>query len=95
MRSQTIRESVLGPEHPDVATSLNGMATLYESQVSAFRAFAERLYGNPLTFCRSVKYPSFLEHWPRGFPPQLSDSLFQYDSTQAMASLRINSIARR
>ncbi|CAM9971540.1 unnamed protein product [Ectocarpus sp. 8 AP-2014] len=32
-RSQAIQEKVLGPEHPDVATSLNNRASLLESQV--------------------------------------------------------------
>ncbi|CAM9762259.1 unnamed protein product [Ectocarpus sp. 8 AP-2014] len=32
-RSQAIQEKVLGPEHPDVATSLNNRAWLLESQV--------------------------------------------------------------
>ena len=32
-RSQTIRESVLGPEHPDVGNSLKNRAKLFESQV--------------------------------------------------------------
>lgn len=33
-RSHAIREKVLGPEHPDVAESLNSRAVLLEKQVS-------------------------------------------------------------
>lgn len=32
-RSQAIREKTLGPDHPDVATVLNGRATLLMKQV--------------------------------------------------------------
>lgn len=32
-RSLAVREKVLGPEHPDVAFSLNGLAALLDSQV--------------------------------------------------------------
>ena len=38
-RSQAIREKVLGPEHPDVAQSLNNRAELLKSQVRAKRCF--------------------------------------------------------
>ena len=34
-RSQAIREKALGPEHPDVAQSLNNRAFLLKSQVRA------------------------------------------------------------
>lgn len=34
-RSQTIREKVLGLDHPDVAQSLNNRAALLQSQVTA------------------------------------------------------------
>ena len=36
-RSQAIREKVLGPEHPDVATSLHDRAGLLKAQVRAAR----------------------------------------------------------
>lgn len=36
-RSQAIREKILGPEHPDVATSLNNRAILLQRQVRAER----------------------------------------------------------
>lgn len=36
-RSQAIREKVLGPEHPEVATALNNRANLLETQVRAMR----------------------------------------------------------
>ena len=36
-RSQAIWEEVLGPEHPDVATSLHNRAGLLEAQVRAAR----------------------------------------------------------
>ncbi|CAN0557844.1 unnamed protein product, partial [Ectocarpus sp. 12 AP-2014] len=42
-QSQAIREKVLGPEHPDVAQSLNNRAVLLESQGKF--AEAEPLYG--------------------------------------------------
>ncbi|CAB1113194.1 unnamed protein product [Ectocarpus sp. CCAP 1310/34] len=45
-RSQTIREKVLGPEHPDVAQSLNNRAGLLEAQVRAKRCFQMLLEGN-------------------------------------------------
>ena len=32
VRSLAIREKVLGPEHPDVATSLNNLAELFSAQ---------------------------------------------------------------
>ena len=42
-RSQAIREKVLGPEHPGVATTLNDQAVLLESQVRARRCFESLL----------------------------------------------------
>ena len=46
-RSLVIKEKVLGPDHPDVAVSLNGLAELYRMQGAAnvrlrSRIFAER-----------------------------------------------------
>ena len=38
-RSQAIQEKALGPEHPDVAQSLNNRAGLLESQVRAVTNF--------------------------------------------------------
>ena len=32
LQALQIREQLLGPEHPDVATSLNGLANLYRNQ---------------------------------------------------------------
>ena len=40
-RSQAIDEKVLGPEHPDVAQSLNNRAVLLQNQVRAVRIFWE------------------------------------------------------
>ena len=40
-RSQAIREKVLGPEHPDVAQSLNNRALLLKAQVRAETKFWE------------------------------------------------------
>ena len=40
-RSQAIRETVLGREHPDVAQSLNTRAGLLSAQVRAVRMFQE------------------------------------------------------
>lgn len=34
-RSQAIRENALGPDHPDVASSLDGLAGLFSDQVKA------------------------------------------------------------
>lgn len=42
-RSQAIRENVLGPEHPEVATSLNNRANLLAKQVGAVREHALKL----------------------------------------------------
>ena len=44
-RSQAIREKVLGPEHPDVAQSLNNRAALLQAQVRAVRKIQEFSYG--------------------------------------------------
>ena len=38
-RSQAIRERILGPEHPDVAQSLNNRAGLLYQQVRAVTIF--------------------------------------------------------
>jgi CHAT domain-containing protein/Tfp pilus assembly protein PilF len=46
-RSLAIREKVLGPEHPDVATSLNNLALLYSDRGNY--AEAEPLYQRSLT----------------------------------------------
>jgi Tfp pilus assembly protein PilF len=45
-RSLAIREKALGPNHPDVATSLNNMGLLYERQGQY--AEAEPLYKRAL-----------------------------------------------
>ncbi|CAN0522243.1 unnamed protein product, partial [Scytosiphon promiscuus] len=53
-RSQAIKEKVLGPEHPSVATTLNDRAVLLESQGrreeveprnERYLAFVEKVYG--------------------------------------------------
>lgn len=36
LRSLAIRESVRGPDHPDVATSLNNLASLLHRQVRVY-----------------------------------------------------------
>ena len=36
-RCQAIREKALGPEHPDVAVTLNNRGALYQAQVRADR----------------------------------------------------------
>lgn len=41
-RTQAIREKLLGPEHPDVATTLNDLAGLLERQVRATRCSFSR-----------------------------------------------------
>ena len=40
-RSLAIREKALGPDHPDVAQSLNNRAVLLEAQVRVVRIFQE------------------------------------------------------
>ncbi|CAN0431038.1 unnamed protein product, partial [Ectocarpus sp. 13 AM-2016] len=42
-RSQAIREKVLGPEHPDVATTLNNRALLFGRQVRTERCFQKTI----------------------------------------------------
>ena len=54
-RSLTIREKVLGPEHPDVATSLNNLAALYDAQGKYEEA--EPLYQRSLTIREKVLGP--------------------------------------
>ena len=44
-RSLAIREKALGPDHPDVAVSLNNRAGLLSAQVRAARVFSEYSYG--------------------------------------------------
>ena len=36
-RSLQIREKVLGPNHPETATSMNNLSALYESRAMYFR----------------------------------------------------------
>jgi tetratricopeptide (TPR) repeat protein len=62
-RSLAIREKALGPNHPDVATSLNNMGLLYERQGQY--AEAEPLHKrallqtNPCRFCyRALQKPN-------------------------------------
>ncbi|CAN0326101.1 unnamed protein product, partial [Ectocarpus sp. 8 AP-2014] len=49
-RSLAIRENSLGPEHPDVATSLKNLAVLLHNQVRAFNT-AEPLYAR----CQAIQ----------------------------------------
>ena len=57
-RSLTIREKVLGPDHPDVAVSLNSLAQLYHAE--GHYADAEPLYK------RSLQY--WKRHWASIIP---------------------------
>ena len=66
-RSLAIREKVLGPEHPDVAASLSGLALLYQAQGNY--AEAEPLYRRSLTIYEKVLGP---EH------PDVATSLANY-----------------
>ena len=50
-----IREKALGPEHPDVATSLNNLAVLYRAQGQY--AEAEPLYQRALAIRKRVLGP--------------------------------------
>jgi tetratricopeptide (TPR) repeat protein len=50
-RSLAIREKALGPEHPDVAQSLNNLAALYKAQgqyakAEAMKARAKAILGH-------------------------------------------------
>jgi tetratricopeptide (TPR) repeat protein len=54
-RALTISERVLGPEHPDVATSLNGLALLYRAK--GRYAEAEPLYQRALAIFEKVLGP--------------------------------------
>ncbi len=58
-RALAIREKVLGPEHPDTATSLNNLAALLE-QLSDF-AGARSLYERALAICEKVLGPKHLK----------------------------------
>ncbi|MFM7787551.1 MAG: tetratricopeptide repeat protein, partial [Microcystis panniformis] len=49
LRSLAITEKQLGKEHPDVATSLNNLASLYHSQGKY--AEAESLYQRAIAIC--------------------------------------------
>jgi tetratricopeptide (TPR) repeat protein len=51
-RALAIREKALGPEHPDVATSLNHLAWLYHNQGQY--AKAEPLYERTLAICEKA-----------------------------------------
>ena len=57
-----LREEALGPEHPDVAQSLNNLAVLYTTQ--AQYAKAEPLYQRALPSVRRPSAPS-IPTWPR------------------------------
>ena len=52
----TIRETMLGPTHPDVATSLNNLAELYRAQGRYTEA--EPYYQRALTICETVLGPT-------------------------------------
>ena len=49
-RSQTIREKVLGQEHPDVAQSLNNRAGLLMEQVGPVKTFPGNFSWYPIDF---------------------------------------------
>ena len=68
-RSLGIRETKLGKDHPNVASSLNNLAGLYESQGKYEEA--ESLYKRSLGIRKNKlgKYPLL------GFEVQLNDSL--------------------
>src|SRR5262249_39540054 len=55
-RSLAIREKALGPDHPDVAQSLNNLATLYDQQ--ARYADAEPLYKRSLVIRENILGPN-------------------------------------
>jgi len=54
-RSLTIWEKALGPDHPDVAASLNNLASLYKSQGQY--AQAEPLYKRSLAILEKALGP--------------------------------------
>ena len=66
-RSLAIREKVLGPEHPDVAQSLNNLALLYHDQ--GHYVLAAPLYRRSLTIWEKALGP---EH------PNVAQSLENY-----------------
>ena len=54
-RALAISEEVLGPKHPDTATSLNNLALLYRSQGKYEQA--EPLYQRALAICEEMLGP--------------------------------------
>ena len=54
MRAQTIREEVLGQDHPDVANSLDHRAGFLEIQVRALRNLPRRARGAQLMMSSST-----------------------------------------
>lgn len=62
-RSLSIREKVLGPNHPDVANSLNNLADLLRKQV---RVDAAHRHGIFTLFHRDICLPI---SWSLGTPP--------------------------
>ena len=55
-RALDIREKVLGPQHPDVATTLNNLAVLYDSMGDYEKALP--LYQRALEICEKVLGPN-------------------------------------
>ena len=62
-RSLAIREKALGPDHPDVGTSLNNLAELYQAQ--GRYAEAEPLYQRSLAIREKALGPDHPESAPR------------------------------
>ena len=56
-RSQAIREKVLDPGHPDVATSLHNRAGLLKAQVRAARTFPVDFARRPVDVVRVRQQP--------------------------------------
>jgi tetratricopeptide (TPR) repeat protein len=59
LRGLEIRDAVLGPEHPDTATSMNNLAVLYKDQGSYDKA--ESLYRRALEIREKVVGPEHLD----------------------------------
>ncbi|CAM9138218.1 unnamed protein product, partial [Ectocarpus sp. 13 AM-2016] len=88
-RSQAIREKVLGPEHPDVATSLNNRAGLLETRGKYEQA--EPLYRRSLAIGEKVYGPdhpvvaTYLNNWA-----VLSKKQPLYERSQAIRGCVLN-----
>ncbi|CAN0398781.1 unnamed protein product, partial [Laminaria digitata] len=80
-RSLAIREKALGPEHPDVAMSLNNLAELFRAQVRT--AFGNSISSKCLmslfeTALDTLPSCSTVDGWPLTYADQLPDGRGNY-----------------